>query len=532
MRYITLLLFSAINIFAQISTEWVARYNAASNYHDYGTDFVLDADNNLYAIGRTKYNDDEKWAILKYNQAGIMQWDIQHNGPFSMGDDEAISIAVSNYHGAIYVTGYERAVNSGPRNIVTKKITFAGNEVWSKTYKQNNDKPYKIAVSKFGNVFVAGQSGNSALLIKYNQNGDSLWVKRFNHYNLFNTEFVDIETDSTENIYCVSQSGNDIISTKFSSGGNLLWERSYNGTGNGLDEAYATCLDIYGNFYAAGQSKGADSDYDFIVISYDNSGALRWESRITSPQSDDDAALDIQADNAGNIYATGYIDAAMSGSNYLTVKYNSNGLILWQKEFNSPSNKWDISESIAIGPDYSVYITGRSGVPPSPFNPDYYTVKYTPNGTQVWAESYNGQPNENGEDIPQGVLVDNNSNVYVSGWSIGSENYDICTIKYSQNMTGINPVSPEIPSEFSLSQNYPNPFNPATKIKFDIPNSSFTSIKVYDMLGNNVAVLINEDLKPGVYEVSWDAASYTSGVYFYKLITGNFTETRKMILIK
>jgi len=102
---------------------------------------------------------------------------------------------------------------------------------------------------------------------------------------------------------------------------------------------------------------------------------------------------------------------------------------------------------------------------------------------------------------------------------------------------GIKPISTEIPSSYSLSQNYPNPFNPTTKIRFDIPSivkseKSNVKIIIYDALGREIAVLVNEQLQPGSYEVEWNALNYTSGVYFYTIRTEVYTETKRMVLIK
>ena len=107
------------------------------------------------------------------------------------------------------------------------------------------------------------------------------------------------------------------------------------------------------------------------------------------------------------------------------------------------------------------------------------------------------------------------------------------SLKFSQPI-GIDPISSEIPSQFSLSQNYPNPFNPATKIKFAIPfgYASQTVLSVYDILGREVEVLVNEQLRPGTYEVDWEASSFPSRVYFYTITSGTFKETRKMVLLK
>ena len=97
---------------------------------------------------------------------------------------------------------------------------------------------------------------------------------------------------------------------------------------------------------------------------------------------------------------------------------------------------------------------------------------------------------------------------------------------------GIKKISTEIPSEYSLSQNYPNPFNPSTTIKYEIPRSGLVNINVFDVLGREVATLVNEKQNPGTYEVKWDATNYPSGVYFYKLISGYSSETKKLVLVK
>ncbi|BDQ02953.1 T9SS type A sorting domain-containing protein [Ignavibacterium sp.] len=93
-----------------------------------------------------------------------------------------------------------------------------------------------------------------------------------------------------------------------------------------------------------------------------------------------------------------------------------------------------------------------------------------------------------------------------------------------------------LPTEFTLDQNYPNPFNPRTKIRFTIPDVGSelaqTVIKVYDILGNEVTTLVNEQKEPGYYEVEFNAERLSSGVYFYRLQAGNFTQTKKMILMR
>jgi hypothetical protein len=97
---------------------------------------------------------------------------------------------------------------------------------------------------------------------------------------------------------------------------------------------------------------------------------------------------------------------------------------------------------------------------------------------------------------------------------------------------GIKPISNYIPENFLLYQNYPNPFNPATNIKFDLPKSTLVKIKIYDILGKEIETLVNENLLPGSYKIDWNASQYPSGIYFYKMETANYVETKRMILMK
>jgi len=103
---------------------------------------------------------------------------------------------------------------------------------------------------------------------------------------------------------------------------------------------------------------------------------------------------------------------------------------------------------------------------------------------------------------------------------------------YDTISTGISNLGTEIPEKYSLYQNYPNPFNPTTNIKFDVPAASFTSLKVYDINGREVAELVNQNLQAGKYEYSFNAATLSSGIYYFKLVSGEFNQIKKMILLK
>jgi len=90
----------------------------------------------------------------------------------------------------------------------------------------------------------------------------------------------------------------------------------------------------------------------------------------------------------------------------------------------------------------------------------------------------------------------------------------------------------QLPNKFNLSQNYPNPFNPTTTISFNLPSKSYVSLKIFDALGREISVLVSEEMTAGTYSKQWNATSLPSGMYFYRLQAGNYSETRKLVLLK
>ena len=97
---------------------------------------------------------------------------------------------------------------------------------------------------------------------------------------------------------------------------------------------------------------------------------------------------------------------------------------------------------------------------------------------------------------------------------------------------GINEISNSAPNSFSLEQNYPNPFNPVTNLEFGISDLGIVTLKVYDILGKEVTTLVNEKLSAGKYKVEFDGSGLTSGVYFYRITAGEFTDVKRMMLVK
>lgn len=459
-----------------------------------GNAICIDDSNNVYVAGFSygllSLSD---FVVIKYNSSGVQQWVYRYNGQGN-GQDAANSIVVDAQHN-VYVTGsaMQGLLILGNLDYVTIKLNVNGIQQWAVNYDgpvHGDDIPYKIVKDNLNNVIVTGSSAGSTGLdyatVKYNSSGTLIWAKRYDGPGHSDDIAKDIAVDHSNNVIVTgsSRSGSasgteDYATIKYDQAtGNQQWVSRYNGTGNGEDRAYAIVVDNSDNVIITGASTGNSTGMDYATVKYDSTGSQRWVSRYNGTANGEDRAYAIVVDNSDNVYITGSSTNSSSGT-------------------------------------------------------DYTTLKYDPiNGSQIWTVLYNGTGNSS--DIAYAITLDNVDNVLVTGSSrhsslLGSEDYT--TVKYS-NLTGIQTISNNRPASFSLHQNYPNPFNPSTKIKIDVSARSIVRLAVYDVRGVEAGVLINQKLEPGQFEVEWDASKFSSGIYFCKLVSGNTSEIRKMILLK
>jgi hypothetical protein len=237
--------------------------------------------------------------------------------------------------------------------------------------------------------------------------------------------------------------------------------------------------------------------------------------------------------DGGNSWNEQYSDNSAGRFNGIRFSDLNNGWVIGENgkvlKTEDGGASWNIITNSGINPDESCRavfpLDGNNVWIPSKANDSEQTpfVQYSPDGGSIW----------NTQMTPLGSSQGNNaifSICFVNpqlGW---------LTADYGRiaKYTGTTSVDDEVNglNDFSLEQNYPNPFNPSTTIKFSIPESGNTTIKVYNLLGSEVATLLNEMKQPGTYEVSFDASGLPSGTYFYSMESGNFREVRKMIILK
>ena len=520
------LFFYFSHIYSQQPTQvWVARYQRPSGSSAIANQMALDKVGNCYVLGNVPLSGGIGGILLiKYNSAG----DTVYIKTYNIGaGNAAVNIGVAaDSVGNVYITGYV-GPTFGPYSTVLIKYNPAGVQQWIKTYP--NSSPGSIGLDKYSRPYLCGSIGGSALVIKYNTDGDTLWQRTFSlpgistgasHVKISEQGFVYLGGNARNN----STSATYFLSLKYDSNGVFQWQNIY--TSSFFELMLAMTIDNFGNCYLAGEGKDGVTEGG-LTIKYNSSGVQQWVKAFSYGTGG--RINGIVTDVNGNAYVTGYI-ANGSVLKFITIKYNTGGDSDWVKIYNGSSNENDEANAIDIDNQSNVYITGRSINTGTSW--DYVTIKYDQNGVQKWLEIYNN--NVNAEDVPNKILLNSNSEVYVTGLSRGfiGGSLDYLTIKYNQPV-GIEPIASEIPNNYFLYQNFPNPFNPVTKIKFSVPELSNVNITVFDILGRVVEVPVNEQLKPGNFEINIDGTNYTSGTYFYRMTAdGNVIDTKKFVIIK
>ncbi len=164
----------------------------------------------------------------------------------------------------------------------------------------------------------------------------------------------------------------------------------------------------------------------------------------------------------------------------------------------------------------------------SGLRPYVYPLYDPPSLTKDWPNVATNWASTQGYPVPENLRYSNTSLQHAGddGKALGDLNW------FPEQITGVEQIHNNVPMNYALSQNYPNPFNPSTQIEYSIPQSGYVTIKVYNLLGQEIATLVNQEQRAGSYKVDFDATKLASGVYMYQLHAGNFSLTKKMILMK
>jgi hypothetical protein len=532
-------------LFAQVKREWVQRFNGSDNRFDIANSLRLDSESNVYVYGSSSSTGTlTDITGIKYNSSGVLLWSTLFDGYGNSVDQ--LNGTFLDTDGNSYLTGFSADTNTIIK-IVTLKYNSNGDLMWSNiclppVYLLGSG--YAITTDNIQNVYTAGNIGKpngtyDLILLKYSQSG-SLIDSIIYDLGVFSSESAtSICIDSAGgNIYVmgsIEQSGSsvDILVVKFNSTLNAVWTKILSGTAALADMPVQM---IIGNdnklIVCAGLNNNA-TDLDYGIFKLDTNSTVLMQYTFNGSGNNRDIPYSVTSDDTNNIYVTGSSRRAdtLGSEDMVTLKLSAGGSLVWSKSYNGIGGGIDYGTSVAVDISGNIYAGGTTNKFGN--HVEYALIKYSSTGELMWLEKYSRIFFS--EDFVYTAAVDKSANVFITGISFDSlSDYDITTIKYSQPI-GVFQISTEIPREFKLYQNYPNPFNPETKIQFHIPgriSSKRSMLRVYDAIGREIETLVNNELKPGIYQVEWNASHLPSGIYFYSFISGDFTETKKMVLIK
>ncbi len=541
------ILFCWKNSSAQPVQEWIRKYNGPANSIDIANILLPDGYGNhiVYgsSVGAGSLND---IVIFKYDPQGNTIWEQRFNGEGNSTD--VVTSACVDNSGNSYITGYT-ADSDLALKILCSKYDSSGKPVWIRKFSlpgYSNGFGQNIILDSDGSIYVSGFLRNTEgnfdiVLIKYSENGNEIWFQIFNGKGNGDDFPASLSIDMFNNIILGGTSksqlnGMDMIILKYDGSSSLLWKKTFNGSADSDDRISALTTNGSSNVFFCGSQINMNTSSDYYSGKLSQSGDLIWENRFNGTGNSLDIPYAMTSDLSGNIIVTGYSrnDSVIGSEDICTIKISSTGNVVWTGIYNGSGNGTDQGISLTADSKGNVYVCGatdRGNV-----QLIYSLIKYDVNGIFQWFTGYSVV--EHPEDFAYSVSADNSGNIIVTGISIDSVNdYDIVTIKYSQPV-GINENITDIPENYFLNQNYPNPFNPVTNLEFGIPvkqggqEMGYVTVEIYDILGRKISSLVNEKLFPGNYKVTFDGSRLTSGIYFCTLRTENFTDTKRMLLIK
>lgn len=503
----------------------------------------------------------------------------------------------THFADSVFVTDFD--------NIFISKFFANGDLDWVRSCGGSlSDRGQDLKVDKNNNILVTGYFESTAIfgdtsvtslgyedifIVKYNSQGDLLWLVHAG--GVGRSEGLCIANDANNNIYVSGyfeetlsigtftlSAGNfsTIFLAKISENGNVLWAKQ--AVMQDFGESFTNDLicDSNGNIMVTGYFNDTfilpdttfysfDGSDDIFLIKYNTNGDVVWNLQVGGNY--DDYGTGITVDELDNLYLIGQFRDTVTFGNYILNSQDNNTDIFYSKLNSQGDFQWveqstgiftDRPTSIFYNQNYGLSICGSFigdfNIGDSTFTnvgtEDVFLANFLNDGTFKSAISFGENA---GDDIAYDVCVSDAQNAYMIGifhnslafGNILLNSYglaDAFVTKVDLNLIDeVNTEDEMNISDYIIYQNYPNPFNPITKIRFTISDFGFVSLKVYDVLGNEVATLVNEKLSSGEYEVEFSTRSnsglsgisdISSGIYFYQLRAGKFIETKKMILLK
>jgi len=488
---IALIFITAIS-YGQINIEWMQDTE--------GISVAVDGSDNVYTV-YYDYNPAGDIYLTKRNSDGVFIWQEKFDQTDNSKWEKATWVATDNL-GNILVSGTLMSGYSNPVEAasILMKFDTNGNLLWRNVYESSFDGSYtkKCLIDIDNNIYVLGMgpgTPNYALKVKkFAPDGTSIWT-------YFDANGIGAPVNfkfTPDNAIVIT--GRAIFGSingyaKIDLNGNHIW--SYPGVPSlTIGDAEG---DDYGNTYLVHGEYVTNGGTELKKIS--STGSLIWSNVYNL------AGFRVEVGSDNQPVVCGFPNPNAFGSSF--IKVDGDGNIVWTNPDADSTFALMLHARLIMDQYNNIYLAAGTLT-------EMAVCKVNSDGSSAWTVTLPGS-------YANDITLGSDNDVYVVGGNTARINQSIVS---SVDEEGI------VPEGFILKQNYPNPFNPSTTIKFSIPESGNTVIKVYNLLGSEVATLLNELMQPGTYAINFDASGLSSGTYFYSMTSGKFHEVRKMIILK
>ncbi len=563
------------------SIAWIAKYENPPGYiRRSPTTIALDRSGNVYVITGSTWITYSNWgkdyATIKYTPSGTEAWVSRYDGE-RISRDIAWDIAYDHL-GQVYIAGSSR---TGPsrRDFLTMKYGADGELAWARHYNGYGGQDFarSIAVDPSGNVYVTGATVDPVewvdfATIKYSSEGNLEWVAQFSGLAPREDNALKIALDPLGNVYVMGQAygadtTRDIVVVKYDPLGNEEWVAWYDGPGRSWEFADDFQVDYRGNVYVVGKGYNESDEAAMWTLKYNTDGARQWVAAYSHPDHNEEHPVALAVDNNGHVIVVNTSWLSSGGINNVVIKYGDGGQVVWMIEEKSWFSAGDVAvtasndivivdytfsypkyeahvkqytangvlqwadsiedvsfSSVAVDGMGNVYIGGTTES--NPIMSSIICVKYDPFGRRQWVDIYDNPMHT--PNYLQKLAVDIGGNMYIVGNTGGwwTDSRKITTLKYLATEEIRRPSTP------GQIYNYPNPFNAWTAVVYRLDEPSDVSLKVFNLLGQEITTLIDGHQTSGVYRLFWTPDRQPSGIYFYQLRAEEFVASKRILYIK
>ncbi len=412
--------------------------------------------------------------------------------------------------GGYIITGYK---GMRPTKIWLIKTDINGDTIWTKTFGGSGGDGYSVQQTTDEGFIIAGKINWKAGLVKTDSNGEALWTKTFGV--IHNDSCFSVQQTLDRGYVFTGIIDSTARLVKIDSNGVTCWTKSYGTIGS---VGYSVKQTTDEGFIISGKI-----DSKAWLIKTDSNGDTVWTKTF--------GGIGSEGRSVQQTLDGGYVFTGRIGSTAGLVKTDSNGVSLWIKTIGGFGNEGRSVQQISDG---GYIITGSKLYSGFYLDQEVWLIRTNSFGDTLWTKTFwetegagnSVQQTRDGEYIIAGTLTDG---------LMGTGAYafeKVLIIKIAPDIKAIEENPSTQINDYQLLQNYPNPFNPKTNIQFTLPKSEFVTLKIYNLLGQEVKTLVSDKLNAGNYKYNWEASGFASGIYYYTIKAGKYNASKKLLLLK